>query len=201
MGGVLLLTNNVNAIPLYLWLKERTVVSIYSDKIYVSQLEVLKPRLIISYNYNFIISKDIIDFMQGNIINMHISYLPYNRGFSPNIWSFIDDTPKGVTIHKLSEKLDEGDIIYQREMFFDTARETFVSTYDKLNEQIVELFIENWDEINNSTYTTKAQIGTGTKHSLADLIKLQNSIMFTWDDNIQHFLKLYKEYEDNNSYN
>ena len=29
-----------------------------------------------------------------SFINMHISYLPWNRGFSPNIWSFIDNTPK-----------------------------------------------------------------------------------------------------------
>ncbi len=28
-----------------------------------------------------------------SIINLHISYLPWNKGAYPNVWSFIDETP------------------------------------------------------------------------------------------------------------
>jgi len=45
----------------------------------------LRPELIVSYNYKYIISSDIIYFMKGNIVNLNISLLPWNRGLDPNI--------------------------------------------------------------------------------------------------------------------
>ena len=119
-------------------------------------------------------SQECIDAVHENIINMHISLLPWNRGFSPNIWSFIDDTPKGVTIHMLSADLDEGDILFQEEAFFDSEVETFQSTHTKLNEMIVRLFRKNWDMIISGEYKQyrKKQVGTGSYHTIADLKKL-----------------------------
>ena len=35
---------------------------------------------------NFI-EKDIIEFLKYKIINLHISFLPFNRGMYPNLWS------------------------------------------------------------------------------------------------------------------
>jgi methionyl-tRNA formyltransferase len=72
--------------------------------------------------------------------------LPYNRGISPNLWSFVDNTPKGVTIHYVDETIDTGGIIAQREVFFDDS-ETLVSSYAKLHAEIQQLFIENWEHI------------------------------------------------------
>ena len=53
------------------------------------------------------------------IINLHISYLPYNKGAHPNFWSFADNTPSGVTIHEVNENLDSGNIIFQKKIEFD----------------------------------------------------------------------------------
>ena len=71
----------------------------------------------VSYGYRKIVLADVIDKMAGEIINLHISYLPWNRGANPNFWSFIDDTPKGVTIHEMSADLDKGRILCQKELF------------------------------------------------------------------------------------
>ena len=35
---------------------------------------------------------------KGKIINLHISFLPFNRGYYPNLWSHQEGTPSGVTI-------------------------------------------------------------------------------------------------------
>lgn len=188
---VLFLTNNNNALVLYDWLKARCKTSLYSEPLRLAQVQAFAPDLIISYNYNYIITQDIIDFMQGRIVNLHISLLPWNRGFSPNIWSFIDDTPKGVTIHQINAGLDTGKIIAQKEFCFDPEKETFVSTYEKLNREIVKLFIENWDAIRSGTCSLYSQQGKGSYHSMQDLKDLKAKIGFAWSDNIADFLQRY----------
>lgn len=191
-GGVLFLTNNRNALSLYEWLAKRIQVELVSEKLCLQQLKTLKPELIVSYNYKYLISKDVIDFMQGNIINLHISYLPWNRGASPNIWSFIDDTPKGVTIHQVSPNYDEGKILFQKECFFCAEKETFETVYNQLHNEITELFKTHWEEIHDRNYTLYEQKGTGSYHTLNDLKKLREVVEFQWTDNIAAFLEKYK---------
>ena len=176
---------------LYEWLSLFEEVYLLSERLTIEQIRNINPAIVISYNYNYIITPDIIEYMNGKIINMHISYLPYNRGASPNVWSFIDDTPKGITIHQVSTGLDKGNIIYQKEYFFNTEKETFASTYEKLNIAIVELFKEHWQEIKTGAYQLKEQVEKGTYHSQKDLIQLQKDIPFEWTDNIAEFLKRY----------
>lgn len=192
--GVLLLTNNENAYELYEWLKSReNRVYLYSEAVCAEQIKNMNPDIIISYNYNYIISSDVIELMNGNIINMHISYLPWNRGFSPNLWSFIDDTPKGVTIHYIDEELDKGRIIAQKELFFDISAETFNTTYNKLNYEIKQLFYENWEYIKSKKVTAFNHNFLGTYHSMNDLKALQSKLDFSWNDNIKEFLIRYRK--------
>lgn len=99
---------------------------------------------VISYGYRYIIQDDVLNFMKGRIINMHISYLPWNRGADPNLWSFLEDTPKGVTIHYVDEGIDTEDIIAQKELFFEPDRHTLSTTYAQLHKQMISLFKETW---------------------------------------------------------
>ena len=62
--------------------------------------------MIVSFGYNKLIKKLILKFVNCPIYNIHISYLPYNKGAHPNFWSFIDRTPHGVSIHKINENID-----------------------------------------------------------------------------------------------
>lgn len=190
-GGVLFLTNNSNSLNLYYWLKDNCDVQIYSEEIYLEQIRTLSPDLIISYNYKYLIKNEIIEHMKGNVFNLHISYLPWNRGADPNIWSFIEKTPKGVTIHQVDQGLDTGQILFQRECFFDLEKESFASTYNKLHEEITCLFKENWEKIQKKNYILYEQQGTGSHHKIKDLELLKNRIDFDWTDNIAQFLKRY----------
>ena len=76
--------------------------------------EAMKFDLIISFGYSRIISKTVVKNVLRPIINLHMSYLPFNRGAHPNFWSFYENTPKGVTIHEINENVDAGPIIYQK---------------------------------------------------------------------------------------
>lgn len=174
-GGILLLSNNRNVFPLYQWLNEQEEsVYLYSGKLTEEQIRVLSPDWIISYNYGRLIPKYLIELVENRIINLHISYLPWNKGSDPNFWSFMENTPKGVTIHQLSDGLDEGDILLQKELYFDERVETFQTTYDALNHEIVSLFQENWDRIKKRFVTPKKQMGKGSHHRRKDFVDFLN---------------------------
>ncbi len=188
---VLFLTNNDNALVLYEWIKERCDACICKEPLKFEDVVDKQYDLIVSYNYIHIIRKDIIDYMNGKIINLHTSYLPWNRGMHPNFWSFVENTPKGVTIHQIDEGLDTGKILYQKEFFFDSSKETFETTYKFLNNEIVELFKLHWNEIKGGQYKLQEQLGVGSYHINAQLLELQSLLPFEWSENVEDFLKRY----------
>ena len=141
--------------------------------------------LIISFGYTHIIKKNITDICKGKLINLHISYLPYNRGSHPNFWSFADNTPSGVTIHLIDEGLDTGDILLQKQLNFNTKIETFNSTYCKLIKEIEKLFKENVKDILNCNIEPQPQSGKGTYHKVADLPKIKS-----WNTNIKRYFEM-----------
>jgi methionyl-tRNA formyltransferase len=122
----------------------------------------------ISYRFRQIIRKPIIEYLKGDIINLHISLLPWNRGADPNLWSFLENTPKGVTIHYIDEGIDTGDIIAQKEIFFDDNSETLASSYEKLNREIIKLFKKMWPLIMNGKSSRCSQPPGGTFHRTED---------------------------------
>ena len=190
--SILFLTNNENSQDLFLWLKEKNEhVYLINKKINFEIVKAYSPEIMISFNYKYIISKDIIELMQGRIFNLHISLLPYNRGASPNFFSFIENTPKGVTIHQIDEGLDTGPILVQKELFFDESKETFASSYEKLMHEIQVLFKENWSTIMNKNYQLHAQSrgGGGTFHTINDFKQIYERCPFRWSDNISSYKK------------
>ena len=183
------MTNNRNTFELYDWMTESCFVVLYSGRLEICQLQSLRPELVVSYNYKYRINEEVIRYMAGNILNLHISYLPWNRGVAPNIWSFIDDTPKGVTIHQVDAGFDRGKILFRKQFFFNPERETFASTYRKLNQMLTELFKEKWDEICNHTYTLVEQKGEGSSHSKKDFDLLRDKTGINWDENVADYLR------------
>lgn len=77
-------------------------------------------------------------------INLHISFLPWNRGADPNYWSWVDDTPKGVSIHWLDAGIDTGPVIIKAQTRMTAEVETLASSYDKLQKHIAYLFATSW---------------------------------------------------------
>ena len=191
---VLFLTNNDNALVLYDWLlKQGEEVVKYSERLDDKIVKDIAPDIIISYNYKYIIKQEIIDYANGAIFNLHISLLPWNRGSSPNYWSFIENTPKWVSIHQVDAGLDTGAIIAQEELFFDEGIESFSSTYQKLHEKMVELFIQNWQRLKEGTYSLNRQKGKGSFHTIKDFTMFTNGGVIDWNQNIADYKAKIKE--------
>ena len=166
--------------------KNIEVRKIYNQELKVK--DVIDVDLIISFGYRKIIKNNILAKIKKPIINLHMSYLPYNRGSHPNFWSFMDKTPKGVTIHEISNGIDAGDIIFQRQYEFNISSEkfsTFKKTYIFLFKALENLFIENFEKIINYSYSRKKQGNSYTIHRAIDLPK----DLTNWDTNIQEYLK------------
>ena len=135
---------------------------------------------VVSYGYSHIIKQDMIDKAKNPIINLHISYLPFNKGADPNFWSWLENTLKGVTIHQIDKGIDTGDILIQKEVKFK-GDETLSSSYEILKEEIENLFIESFDNIIKGCILPKKQNGKGTFHLKKDLNKYKYLLTQDWN--------------------
>lgn len=148
--------------------------------------------VIISFGYRKIIGKKILKIVKRPIINLHMSYLPYNRGSHPNFWSFVENTKKGVTIHEINNSIDNGGIIFRKKISFKTLAKlnkyTFYHTYKILFNEIENLFIKNFNKILKGNYKIIRPSNKGSYHEKKDLPKNFKS----WKININTYLKTYE---------
>lgn len=135
---------------------------------------------IISYGYRFILKREVLDRFPGRAINLHISLLPWNRGADPNLWSFLDDTPKGVSIHFLDPGVDTGAIIAQREVGYRQG-DTLRTSYLRLSRAIEQLFMQVWPDIRSGNITATPQRGEGSSHRTIDRIAVEHLLSRGWD--------------------
>ena len=139
--------------------------------------EIKDLDLIISFGYRDIINNEIISHFKNPIINLHLSGFPFNKGAHPNFWSFIDNTPSGISIHEIDGGIDTGKIIYQKKIDFDLSNNkkklNFYNTYSFLFKEIENLFMKNIDELINNKFNSYAQIGNGSCHRKKIFVKKQ----------------------------
>jgi methionyl-tRNA formyltransferase len=76
--------------------------------------------LIISVAAPTIFKQELIDIPRLGCINIHHAPLPRYRGMMPNFWQlYHGEKTVGITIHKINSKIDEGEIILQRQVLIN----------------------------------------------------------------------------------
>jgi len=69
---------------------------------------------LICHSYSMLIQPEILQAVNYQAANIHFSLLPQNRGPNPVQWAIIKGEQRtGVTMHYMTEDIDEGDIIAQ----------------------------------------------------------------------------------------
>lgn len=135
-------------------------------------LSSLNAEIGLSAYFGYLLNRVLIESLPGGCINIHPSFLPYNRGTYPNVWSIVDGTPAGATIHYIDEGVDTGDIISQREIDVE-AFDTGQSLYDKLEGLAFTLFKESWPDIRTGRSSRVPQrVGVGTLHRKKDVDRI-----------------------------
>lgn len=142
---------------------------------------------IVSYGYKHIIKDDVIESFPNRVVNLHISYLPFNRGADPNLWSFLEDTPKGVTIHQIDPGIDTGHIIAQRRVRMEQD-DTLATSYQRLSESIEALFAETWPRLIEGTIQPVCQPTGGTYHRLKDKAPYEALLTEGWNTPVRSLI-------------
>ena len=104
-------------------------------------------------------------------INIHPGFNPYNRGWFPQVFSIIDKSPIGVTIHLMDEKIDHGNIIIQEEIKV-YSYDTSIDVYNRVLAKEVELLESCIHDIISLNISPKQPFSEGNYNSLEDYKKI-----------------------------
>ena len=146
--------------------------SITVNQLSPERLKQISPTLGVSAYFGKIFKSDILNCFPQGILNLHPSFLPYNKGKNSNVWPLVDGTPAGVTIHRLDESIDTGPILVQRRIdmhAFDTAE----TLYHRLEKHMFLLFKDHWKDLKNNTIDIQPQHAKGTHHWGKELNQLK----------------------------
>ena len=83
--------------------------------LWVEKIRSLAPDIIFSFYYRSMVKKEILDIPPAGCLNLHGSLLPRYRGRCPINWVLVKgEKETGVTLHYMTPKPDDGDIVGQR---------------------------------------------------------------------------------------
>jgi methionyl-tRNA formyltransferase len=138
----------------------------------IAAIKALEADIGVSVFFGYILKRELLDLFPRGCVNVHPALLPSNRGAYPNVWSIVEGTPAGVTIHYIDEGVDTGDVISQREVPVE-AVDTGETLYRKLEEHAIKLLWETWPEIINGRAGSRPQPKTGgSTHRLRDVERI-----------------------------
>lgn len=135
----------------------------------LAALAALRPELGISISFGYILRRELLAIFPDGCINLHTSFLPWNRGANPNVWSIVERTPSGVTLHRIDEGVDTGDIIAQARVAVEPA-DTGATLHARLEQEALALFTKTWPAIQSRAIAPVAQTpADGSTHRVSDL--------------------------------
>jgi len=139
----------------------------------VRLLQQLKPDYIICVHFPYIVPKEVLEIPKNGVINLHPAYLPYNRGWHTSTWAIFEEKPYGATLHFMEERLDSGDIIYQKQLKI-LPEDTATSLYRRVKKLEFEIFKKAWLSLLSGNYTRTAQLEkNATLHRKQDIAAIQ----------------------------
>lgn len=86
------------------------------DEAFLEALRDLSPDLIVVVAFGKILPKAVLDLPSMGCLNAHASLLPKYRGAAPIQWAIVNsESTTGVTVIKMVERMDAGDILLAKE--------------------------------------------------------------------------------------
>lgn len=77
----------------------------------ISTLQTVQPDLLLNARTRSYFRKEILALPRWGCINIHHGLLPDQRGLMCDLWAHLENTPAGFSIHVMTSKLDDGDIL------------------------------------------------------------------------------------------
>lgn len=158
-----------------------------------------KFDVLVSDRSRYIIPQSVIEMFDGRVCNLHPSFLPYNRGDQPLLWAAVEGTPYGVTLHKVNEKFDEGDIISQSR-FVLPEWYSLKLAYQTVRAYMVDLFKTSWttglvlESLKNPSLLIKNDVENGSTKSRAQGRAAVAKLPHGWETTLGYLSKNKSEY-------
>lgn len=145
------------------------MVLVYGDHDFKTKINQQKFDYFVLAWWPYIIDASLFNIPKKGTLNFHPSLLPFNKGKHPTFWNIIEEVPYGVSIHFVDEGIDSGDVVFQKEIK-KTWCDTGGTLYEKALKNIVDLYVENYNNIKNGNYMrTKQHSGRGSFHYAKEL--------------------------------
>ncbi len=142
------------------------------DETVLQRVRELKPDIGVSLLFDYILRPDFIGLFPRGVVNLHPALLPFNRGQYPNVWSIVERTPAGATLHFIDQGVDTGAILAQKEVPV-APTDTGEALYRKLERASVDLFVESWPRLSRGELRAVPQHGGGgTTHRTRDVERI-----------------------------
>jgi len=88
-----------------------------TEKTFIEKLKSFGADFFVVVGFGKLLTKVILDIPQFCCLNIHASLLPKYRGAAPIKWALVNGEVKtGVTIIRMNEEMDAGDIVLQKEL-------------------------------------------------------------------------------------
>lgn len=123
----------------------------------LARLEALRPDMLVVVSYGQILRPALLALPPLGCLNLHGSLLPRYRGAAPIQWAVArGEHVTGVTAMFMNERMDEGDIIGQREVAIG-PEDTAATMHDRLAVVGAELMLETLDAFRRGGVTRQPQ--------------------------------------------
>jgi methionyl-tRNA formyltransferase len=128
-------------------IKEFTTDDINSS-VYLSKLKGLNIDVILSISPPQLFEKELLNLPKRACLNAHGTLLPRHRGVFGSWWMLFEgDNEIGTTIHTMVDKLDAGDIVWQKEIPMPESPTQYAIAYHTKKIMAVGL-VETLDQLN-----------------------------------------------------
>jgi len=102
-----------------------------NHRLWVEKIRALAPDILFSFYYRRLIKREILDIPAQGCLNLHGSLLPRYRGRCPINWVLVNgETETGVTLHHMTPRPDDGDVVAQRRIPI-TEEDTALTLHQK----------------------------------------------------------------------
>jgi methionyl-tRNA formyltransferase len=167
------------------WMKDRD----YADLI----ANTWKPDVIFIVGCRIIIPSEIYKIPPEGTLAVHDSLLPEYRGFAPLNWAIINGKSKtGVTLFYLNEKIDEGDILIQKEVPI-SENESAPELYEKICNATVNTVKDGYDLIKTKRVKPVSQVN---KEGTYTCSRNPNDGLIDWNQSTKDIYNLIRALEN-----
>lgn len=121
--------------------------------LWLERIRKMEPDILFSFYYRNMLGEELLNMPPAGCLNLHGSLLPSYRGRCPVNWVLINgESETGVTLHYMTPRPDDGDIVGQKQVAIDdddtalTLHEKLAFAAGELLEELVPKILANTAE-------------------------------------------------------